>query len=274
MNEVINWGFIAKVSDNDYILWSGNTLYDKIQIRPKADDIIYEDNQKLVGNYSCTIHASAGALWDLMNYNFNTTELTLLWNKAIEAGADPKVGWYFYKAVDLVRNYWNENKKDPVISFRVSMCSKDFYEALDKRHSIVCWYRGNRDYSIDKSDGVLDGTSFWEWKYGHCCRVRKINWKICVVDNYKWVTKYNIYEVKNIESLVKNGVFFGSGYLFLKKSYMVNIEDLSNEEVAQTFGLYNWERWEDNLTRSEQAKITWRMIKMITRAGVNIEKYK
>jgi hypothetical protein len=72
----------------------------------------------------------------------STSQLQEIWDTALEAGASESTGWYYYKAVDHVRKWWNKNFPDKqVVSFRIKREDKAFREALGAKHSLVCGYK-------------------------------------------------------------------------------------------------------------------------------------
>ena len=141
---------------------------------------------------------------------------------AVEQGANPEVGWYIHKAVDLVRNFCNDELGMNLVTFRVDMKTDDVFYALDKGYSIDTGFRGNRSYNKDITDGTLDDLDFGLSTYGHSVRVvpREDGDLDIVVDNYIESKKEkNTYRVdrNKFNKLVSNGVFFRWGYVFAKK---------------------------------------------------------
>lgn len=181
----------------------------------KFKDGNHQYNQKEVSAYSCTVHAAMGAYSDLTGYVFGLEERKAIWKKAIELGANPNVGWYINSAVNLVR-------KNDVYSFKVTVGSDDFFEAIDKGYSAVVGFSGNKTYENDKNlDGILDKISFGKSTYGHSLRVCLSSEDVyeLVVDNYKGIT-YNVYKIKreNFKLLINTGVFFPSAYVYVLKA--------------------------------------------------------
>ena len=136
MENIQYGGLLYRVGEQDFILGStSETISILLKKRGNPDAVRYEYDQLAFANggNSCTVHGMAGALGDLMNYKFSTDELQELWNLAIEQGADPKYGWYFNSACDLVRKWWNAKfPENQTATFRVSSSISAFKDALAK----------------------------------------------------------------------------------------------------------------------------------------------
>ena len=204
--------------DRDYELAGGEFKL------PQASSTYWDKqtqyNQTLVSKVSCTVHAAAGAFSDQTGNQLTTEQLIEIWSLALKDGASNSWGWFVNKAVQLIRKYMNNLGYD-VVTFRMVLCSDEFYEALKKGYSVVTGYRGNKNYNLDlEADGILDGDSFPNSTYGHSIRMINENSNSIkiIVDNYKG-RKYNTYSIKkgNLEPLWKNGVFFNSGYIFANR---------------------------------------------------------
>lgn len=216
-------GYYGVIGDNyqetDYQIGADLVL-------PKPRKTFYDNtieyNQDEVQKYSCTIHGAIGALSDLSGYKFTLDERKELLKQAIEKGFNTSKGWYVNKAVDLVRNFWDtKNANDTVNTYQLELCSTDFYNAINKGYTVVCSFKGNRAYTTDKADGILDDTDFGVSTYGHCIRVLKgedEKYIELMIDNYAGgVNRYKVSK-ENLEKLVKNKVFYISGYIFIFKN--------------------------------------------------------
>ena len=238
-------GFIMEISENDFVLGSDDIAVDLIR-HERPDATIYQYNQKQGPETSnaCTVFASSAAIDDLVNRQETYDDIKARWVRAISLGASPKRGWYFFQAVDLVRKEFNETSDRKVASFRLSN-GPILKQALDYGYSLVAGYRGNAAYNADKNDGVLVGSDFPGWTYGHCVRIRKQGDMIVVVDNYSGLVEHNVYSIEHFDDLVKNGVFFNEFYLFMWSETIT--ESQSKRLWAKAKGLWNG-KWEDSFS--------------------------
>lgn len=188
------------------------------------DGITYE--QDLVSNVSCTIHSAIGAVSDLLGERFTTDFIKKVWEYSKTRGAQEGWGYYVDKAVQDVRRKVNETGKYPeLVTFRLVLCSEDFWEAIKLGYSVSTGYRGNQNFNKDfLDDGILDGQDFTNLTYGHAIRItRKDDSSIqMVVDNYP-SREHNTYTVKKevFKKLWENKVFFNSGYIFATRESFV-----------------------------------------------------
>lgn len=178
--------------------------------------------QTEAGAYSCTVHAAMGAMTDQIGFVFDLEHRKIVWKMALEQGADPNVGWYISRAVDLVRNYTNILLGQKIMSFRVSIGTLEFNQAIEAGYSVATGFNGNAAYNMDKIDNdTLEGLTFGSPTYGHSIRITKGtegNYNI-IVDNYPKTSAHNVYLVdkSHFDQLVKNKVFMPSGYIFVNK---------------------------------------------------------
>ncbi len=154
------------------------------------------------------------------------------------------IGMKAYKAIDLVRHTWNRlNPNDPVISEQLPLLSNKFFEALDIGYTVSTWYRWNRQYNIDKSDGKLDWIEFGPATYGHMIRIVK-KWDKFVVDNYyswqHWRDDDNVYELADLKGLLRNDVYFNNGYIFIFKKDL-HMNDQHKQDIKEV--KYAIEKW-------------------------------
>lgn len=190
---------------------------------PKAESTYYENkityHQNDVSTVSCTVISSMGALSDLTSHEFGLDERRTAWDLAKTRGAQEGVGWYGYKAVDLVRSFWNDRNERKVSSRYVKLLDDEFDYVLDQGYSILTGFRGNQAYITDKNDGVLDGTVFTNRTYGHFVRIVRHDKDMygLVVDNYPKTAPSNTYAIVSrdqLKQLVANNVFYATGYFF------------------------------------------------------------
>lgn len=182
-------------------------------------------DQKEINAFSCTLHGAIGALSDLTGYTFSVDERKEILGIAVSKGFDLNRGWYIANAVDVVRNFWNSKHPDQqVITFRVEVGSQEFFNALKQNYSVVFGYNGNGKYQSDFQDGKLDKTEFGKSTYGHCIRIADLPDIGTAIDNYFKRLDVNAYYLpeSNIETLLRNGVFQRSGYVFVLKEHFDN----------------------------------------------------
>lgn len=236
-NEEINGCLWVWEKETDFILeeWEIDglpTLFDQ-------DEIFFEYNQNdhERSKKSCTLFNAFGAVSDLRNYEFTIDQI-----KEIDDLSYTKwrLKWYWratQSAVDLVAKRRNSNeelvkKYWKVAYYRINMMNDELVQKiLDKNYTICRGFKWNSEYQKDyRSDGVLNWTEFGQKTYSHSTALRKINWKKCIKDSYKWRTnngRYtNIYEIKPLCSEeIKGWTFFFRWYLFTKVKED-NFEDL------------------------------------------------
>lgn len=222
---------------DDWCLWDGYkptdfilTSWDILPDLYEQDDIIFEYNQwkQNWSKQSCTLFSAIGNVSDLFNYEFSLDEIKEINDISYKQWRRQWRGWYVSNAVDCVRLRWNSNdelvkKYWKVATYYIPMTNDELInEVLAKKYWICTGYHWSSEYNIDYfTDWILDWDKFGAETYSHAVLTRKVNWKKCIKDNYKW-TNYkwqprNIYEVKpDFIDLVKNKVYFPSGYLFTK----------------------------------------------------------
>ena len=211
-----------KVSDKD---WLGADII--LPRSPEGTNSFVKNgeiqyNQKDVHYNSCTIHGAIMAYSTLTGYEFTLKERKELWAKAIELGANPSIGWYIHSAIDLVRDYVNDNLDVKVSSYRVELGSFEHLMAMRLGYNVVCGYRGNKEFREDRNDNdIIDDVKLdTPTTYGHClsCVYSIGDEYDNVIDNY-YPRKNNIYRVPTAhwKELVKNKVFFKWGYIYLVK---------------------------------------------------------
>jgi len=218
------YGVIAEQYDERDFIFGGDLIIP--DTKHKFEEFKIQYNQKTVSKMSCTVFGSMGAVSDLTGYTFNLGTAKGIWEEAKKLGASDTRGWYISSAVNLVQKRYNElYPKDTVSYYRVQLCSEEAIEALNKGYSLVVGFSGNRNYTNDKNDGVLDGTDFGATTYGHCVRLYKSGDKY-IVDNYDGQVLFNIYQLKDLNTLVDNSVFFKNAYFYVKDNELKEAENM------------------------------------------------
>lgn len=226
-------------SETDYQLLGG--VLDLPTPQFTFNDRRIEYNQAEVQKNSCTLHGALGSIGDQAGYEFSFDQRKEVYGLAVTAGLDPEVGWFLRNAGDLCRKYATKVIGKEILSFRVTVGSQEFFDALNKGYSVYFGYQGNSAYNKDfKDDADLDSVTFGALTYGHALRMVKSDDAFeLVVDNYKG-RKPNVYTVKkeNIDDLVRNGVFFMTAYVFALK------ESFDARDLLQRIPLWGLKSWE------------------------------
>lgn len=242
------------ISENDFLLWNidEKTLEDYLENTKEDNPKIFYNQAALTRTRNaCTLFWSFWAISDLTWYKFSQEEILEICDIA-----EAKYGWkeaswgYIYKAVDCVRNYWNEkNPEKEVVSFRVNLRdSKDLdiiKKLYEKKKTLVIWYRTTIEHFKDSQDNwVLDNTCFLScWAkatWGHCIRYNHSQ----NIDNYEWRKKYNSYENNQLVWLANEWTYYPSVYVYFYKSEFESIfKDV--QEWAAFFEAIKWakENW-------------------------------
>lgn len=280
------WGAKDGWEETDYQLCAGVLDLPKPRHTFNDNKITYQQTD--ISNVSCTIHGAIGAISDLTGYKLTDNERQDIWNEALANGADPKVGWYVNKAVDITRRWWNQNKPldFEIVAFSFVTGSEEHRDALLSGYSVVTGYRGNQAYNDDyNADSVLNLTSFGAPSYGHCIRIVDdlvIKYDD-VVDNYpKTRPKTNIYKIPdaNMIPLRDNDVFFNTGYVFAIKDDMgdwtrkVSPWAIKSVEKARSKGIMTkWDNPQEEIAPANST-LEWTLFKLggLTKTGLSLSK--
>jgi len=232
------------ISDRDFIIGAENPLI--IPKNTNTEKHLY--NQSIKRNpstlWSCGLFASMWCISDLTWYQFTEEDIKEINELAIaEYWLELWTWMYMSKAVDCVRNWWNEEyPQKKLITFRTVIGSDKFIEWLNKNHSFAVWYKTSSKYYEDSQDNwVINKNSFptdWSW---HLVRTN-FDEVIKIDDNYEWSKKYNTYVNNFIKNLQEEWVYFPSAYLFL-------YDDTMNQEILDNIDL----EW----AKSEYMLWTW-----------------
>ena len=145
-NEIKNgyFGAIEKYNDQDYLLAGSEFNIDEIiNLQKNFWNFKITYCQKNINNSMCTIIAGCGILSNIFWYKFSKEELLELVELAKKENPpfQDGVGWYIYKAVDLVRNYRNQKHPDKqVITYRLKNDSDLFWKLLKKGYMLQTWF--------------------------------------------------------------------------------------------------------------------------------------
>jgi len=224
--KILNWALWVWESDKDFLIWNTDEL-PKLEIQ---DNERYEYNQW--NSLDCTLYSSFWALSDLMNYRFNTEEISDIVNMSYLRWRKRNKWWQTALWVKCVCDYWNNKfPYKPVAYYRLQLLSDTVVESLEKWYTIIVTYKGNSNYNADYiADLSLDKDSFWTPTYWHATTM--ITKNNIIKDSYAWSKNskwqdINKYVIKaSLENLVKNGVFYSNCYLIVKLSSEDRLEEL------------------------------------------------
>ena len=225
-------------------LWGQETDYllcewfeDNLPTLYQQDDIIFEYNQSKQSwsKKSCTIFSSVGAISDLFNYEFSLDEIKEIDERSYSLWRFPNSWWRVQSAVKLVADWWNEHHANlwKVAYYRIYLYWDDTLNSiLDKWYTVMTNINWNGKYQMDYlADDILNWTDFGAGTYGHALSLRKVDWKLCVKDNYKGrmcndgKTDCNIFELEHMPREIS--VFGSQWYVYTK------VKEDSLEEVKR-----------------------------------------
>lgn len=195
-------GLWAKETDFILTEW----LLDALPTLYQQDEIIYQYNQwkQDWSEKSCTLFSPIGAISDLFNVEV-PMDVAYVWDKDSYWQWRVKDSWW-YVAMWVEHIVWEWNSSEygkkywKAAYYSIDLKNDNLVKwILDKRYTICTWYQWNSKYNKDKNDWVLEMTEFGSPTYWHA--VSAI-WSIndCpqrIKDNYYWISKYNIYDVKH-----------------------------------------------------------------------------
>ena len=229
MEKEINWCLGGWEQQTDYLL--AEWFEDNLPTLYQQDNIIFEYNQNKWSwsKKSCTIFSAIWAISDLFNYEFTQSEIKEIDDRSYTLGRFPNEWWWVQSAVKLVADWWNEKHSDlgKVAYYRFDVTNNALVDKiLDKGYTIMTNIRGNGKFQMDYlRDAVLNGTEFGAGTYWHALslvtiQIKKIDWKMCVKDNYKGrlcndgKTDCNIYALEHYPSEIS--VFWTNWYIYTK----------------------------------------------------------
>lgn len=259
------------ISEEDFIIGA-----DELEIPENTNTKRFFYNQSTIKDskpyndtrWSCGLFGTMGVISDLTGYEFTKADKLEIQRLAVDKfGLKVPGGMYMSRAVDCLRNWYNlKFPNDKLITFRTTIGSDIFIDAITKKHSLVVWYKTSKEYYQDSQD---DG-KISKWDYpkngGHLVRTNKF-WVAKIDDNYFGSKKYNTYENEKLVELKDNSVFFPSAYLFLKddkiKKDIRNNIDLNLAKEGYDLGLFNWIDPRKEVSRQETVVMIVRGVLLI-----------
>jgi len=250
------FGAIEKYNDQDFLLTGSELNFDDVIILVKNFwDYKITYCQADINNSMCTIIAWCGIVGNMFWYRFPKEELLELVELAKQDWFIDGKGWWIYKAVDLVRKYWNQKHPNKqVITYRIPNNSKEFWDLLKKGYMLQTGFRWDRAFSQDKRDDCIinevekvDNPTYWHSIY---FVLDKWKVKLFTVDSYNCL-KCNEYEVENFKKLLDNNVYFKNSYVFIpKKNIMTQLQkDIKDIELALKLEITNNRRNLENIKK-------------------------
>ena len=184
----------------------------------------YNQYKRKISKHACTI---VNAVKDLC-YNYNIEFKKELVRGAIEHAEqnfwyNRKKGWRTNNAMKAVRSYFKTLWVEAVY-IRIHFNDPKFVEYRNAWYMIGCTFRWNAKYVKDYwADWILDWVAFWKSTFWHRSSLTSwsILWKNFVWDSEYWF-KYNQYELKHLDQLIKNWVFYTTFYILTLPENMTN----------------------------------------------------
>lgn len=203
-----------------------------------------EYHQPDVSKVSCTVFASVTALSNnVIGDDLPIEEIGKYWAEAVRRGANPSVpdgGWSLASAAKMVAELHNRKEgASQVVMLTVDMLDQvRVMEILKKGYLIATGYRGNKAFNDDLADGQLDGINFGSTTFGHAVT---LTWstkakRVEMIDNYiKTKKEKNVAYVfeANLSSLIRNGIFFRWGYIFVNKADYEAVNAINYFTIAE-----------------------------------------
>lgn len=190
------------------LMWTMVPLY---LLKTPKSQFLYQKKQYNQDNFwanSCTLAASMWAVTDNHWIVFSDAEWKEIYKEAVNRWLDPKVGWYVHKAVDLVTDRTNKEKKTNLMSAWCKVWSNEYKAAMLLWFSVITWYWGNAKYNTDRTDWVIDNWNYGSPTYRHAIRhFTNYNLQVNVVDNYFW-DQINIYRNPMVEEILNDWKHF------------------------------------------------------------------
>lgn len=213
--ELLNWVLDFTENQEDYLV---DAVVDSKALMTKQDWIVYQYNQW--SSKDCTIYSAIWWCWDLNNHKFSIEEIKRINERSWELWRTKWSGWYIQKAIDLVKNYWNElNPNDQIIYVQTTVGSELFWKLYNLWYTLMWGITGDSKYIADRrEDWDIDWVEF-DKDFYHAINFWNKFWRtenriITLKDSYLW-RDYNIYDVQNWEWLVKNWNMFKNCYCYL-----------------------------------------------------------
>lgn len=155
-----------------------------------------------------------------------------------------------------MRRWWNEtHPDDQVVSFMIQNDDAIRQKFFEKAIPMVRGMRGNRAFTVDSIDGVLNSLDYplyeGERWYGHCTGIQQLT----ILDNYNRTYKYK--SVSDYQAMRKKGIETYNSFVFF---FYNQLSDKGKAWVKlMKAGVTNGERPDDNTLRQEMAAMVLRL---------------
>ena len=172
--------------------------------------------QSEIQKNSCTLHSAFTAFSNNIWHDFTIEERKNILAMAITKWFNPDSWWTVEWAVRLIADYANSELKMNICYYRIEW--KDFIEIAKNWFNICTWYNILEWMNWDRNkDWILWNVPLTEYTkniWGHAFNIIYQDNKLWWIDNYPWKTKFNQFEIVNIDKLSEANVFFHSGYIY------------------------------------------------------------
>lgn len=250
---------LDQLSGTEYIAWSDDLFSPDFFVH-YGEETTYEKLYKQLefpeyGKNLCTIYWPITTFSIIMGREWTREErLELVKRRTAEKDFDPSIGGFTSVGVDVARRYYNElYPSDPIRTALVN--DRDLLLKLAQKNiPIMTSLRGNRQFTLDQVDGVMDKLDYWNYpwaRYWHARTRRKLE----VLDNYGKKYRYN-----NVDDLM-----LCMDKAFESKNVFVAFKESSLSEKGKKYlqwmkdGIWNGERAGDNITRYEASRMAIRL---------------
>jgi len=210
---------------------------------------------KEYGNNLCTCYWPLTTLSIIMGRELTSDErLEMVKARYTSWDFDPAIWGFTSTGVDIVRRWYNA--KHPIDPIRTAMVNDTalLHKLAQKNIPIVTSLRGNKEYTLDTKDGVMNKLDYWlhPWtRYGHCRTRRKLD----VLDNY--LRKYRYQTIDDLELCYNHAFESKNVFIFFKESSLSDLWKIYFNAMKK--GYWNGERANDNITRFEASRIALKM---------------
>ena len=246
--EEVRWGAYEQENEEDWQFWE-DTPGPAISIEDlpeltEVSQIEYHQTRER-GENTCTIVASAWAVWDLIHKRFDA--IARADTVATADGFDPLRWRYTDKAVKHVQNKTKEHLNEIVYYHKFPSKRRDIREKLTaKWYRIVTWYKWNADYNRDRDDDGVVNKTHSPTTYSHLVRFRSLK---TIIDNYFW-RRTNVYDNETVDSMIQKWLLHNRAYVYYKPTEKIarTIEDWKQANKAYSEKMkathdYMWIKW-------------------------------
>lgn len=213
--EILQGWTVFDENENDFEVWEKINLKELLfanKVKPKKRNEIDQLS------WQCWPTSMFLCISDLFDYEPGKKDFDDLREESKKYWWEDKKWMFFSKAANCVRNFWNNKFPDKKVWFvKINVDSEEFDFALDCGYRLPLGYKISSEHFKDSQDNwKIDNDNFpknWTWHL-----VSMASWSYLEIDNYPAKLKYNEYYNKQIKTLVKNGVYSNTTYLFLKEN--------------------------------------------------------